>query len=419
MINQQNECIACFFCVKPEVIIVGGGISGLSAARLLSRRGVPFLLLESELQLGGRIQSENYDGYILDKGFQILNTAYPEWENQQINLNALSLKSFGSGAKIFQHGKLHTLADPFREGLVALEAFFSKSVSIKDMFLVLKLQRQLEKLGHQQIFSTTEITTLQYLQDYGFSKTFIETFFKPFYAGIFLEPELNTPAAMFAFVFKAFAEGTAALPEKGMQQLIKLISSEINPDCIRTSTWVKQVQSGSVTLEDGSVISAQHIWITSGLSEFQGVQRNAWKGNHSTSVLYFSSDIAPKWGKFIGLNASENRLVNHFCMPSAVQPSYSPEGKHLLSVTLKPGTSYREGMETEVQEELRQIKALEHPITFLKAISVTNALPNLSSMRFEPELIQLHEGVLATGDFAAYPSANAALHAGRLLVETL
>lgn len=419
MINQQNECIACFFCVKPEVIIVGGGISGLSAARLLSRRGVPFLLLESELQPGGRIQSENYDGYILDKGFQILNTAYPEWENQQINLNALSLNSFASGARIFQHGKVHTLADPFREELVAIEAFFSKSVSIKDMFLVLKLQRQLEKLGHQQIFSSTEITTLQYLQDYGFSKTFIETFFKPFYAGIFLEPELNTPAAMFAFVFKAFAEGTAALPEKGMQQLIKLISSEINPDCILTSTRVKQVQSGSVTLEDGSVISAQHIWITSGLSKFQGVQRNAWKGNHSTSVLYFSSDIAPKWGKLIGLNASENRLVNHFCMPSAVQPSYSPEGKHLLSVTLKPGTSYREGMETEVQEELRQIKALEHPITFLKAISVTNALPNLSSMRFEPELIQLHEGVLATGDFAAYPSANAALHAGRLLVETL
>ena len=167
------------------------------------------------------------------------------------------------------------------------------------------------------------------------------------------------------------------------------------------------------------MISAPHIWVTTGIAEFQGVQRSEWKGNNSTSVLYFSADTAPKWGKFIGLNAAANRLVNHFCMPSAVQPSYSPEGKHLLSVTLKPGTTYREGMETDVLEELRQIKALEQPATFLKAITVPGALPNLSSMRFEPELVQLHEGVLATGDFAAYPSANAALHAGRLLVESL
>jgi hypothetical protein len=40
-------------------------------------------------------------------------------------------------------------------------------------------------------------------------------------------------------------------------------------------------------------------------------------------------------------------------------------------------------------------------------------------MNYEPELIQLHHGVLATGDFAAYPSVNAALRAGRLLAETL
>lgn len=405
--------------MKPEVIIVGGGITGLSAARILSRRGVPFLLLESLSKLGGRIQSENYDGYILDNGFQIINTAYPEWENQQINLAALSLKSFASGAKIFQFGKIHTLADPFREGPVALEALFSKSVSIKDMLLVLKLRRDLERLNYQQIFDYFNATTLQFLEDFGFSKPFVKAFFKPFYAGIFLEPELNTPAAMFAFVFKSFAEGTAALPEKGMQQLIKLISSEIDDACIRTSTKVALVQSGMVTLEDGSVLTAPYIWVTTGISEFQGVRRTVWKGNHSTTVLYYSTDKAPKWGKFIGLNASENRLVNHFCMPSAVQPEYSPEGKHLLSVTLKPGKTYREGLEKDAVEELRSIHALEHPVNFLKAITVANALPGLSAMNYEPELIQLHHGVLATGDFAAYPSVNAALRAGRLLAETL
>lgn len=405
--------------MKPEVIIVGGGITGLSAARLLSSRGVPFLLLESEPKLGGRVQSEYWDGYILDKGFQILNTGYPEWENQQINIHAISLKSFASGAKIFEEGKVRTLADPFREGPVALQALFSKSVSFKDMWLILKLRNQLKKKSPEQIFSDHGGSTLSFLKQFGFSESFIRVFFRPFYAGIFLESELKTPASMFSFVFKAFAEGMATLPEKGMQQLIKLISSEIDDQCIKISTRVVEVKAGAVLLEDGTWLSAPHIWLTTGTSSMQGVDRRVWSGNHSTSVLYYSTEVPPKWGRFIGLNASQSGLVNHFCMPSAVQHSYCPEGKYLLSVSLRPGMAYREGMEMEVAEELRKIKAIHQPITFLKAIYVDHALPDLDSMCYEPELIRVAEGVLATGDFAAYPSLNAALHAGRLLVETL
>lgn len=419
MILQQKPGNVCFYGVNPEVIIVGGGITGLSAARLLSRRGVPFVLLESASQIGGRVQSEFYDGYILDRGFQILNTGYPEWENQQINIQALSLQSFASGAKIFQAGKVHTLADPFRDGLIAFQAFFSKSVSVKDMLLVLKLRFLLKRQDIVRIFAIENQSTLQFLQQFGFSNPFIEAFFKPFYSGIFLESELKTPASMFAFVFKAFAEGTAALPQKGMQQLVKLLSSEINDENILTDSKVTHVQSGMVTLSDGTTLSAPHIWLTTGTRPFQGVKRKEWQDNHATSVLYFSTDIAPNWGRFIGLNAAKTGLINHFCMPSAVHPSYSPKGKHLLSISLKPQINYVEGMEHEVMAELTAMNAIQHPAAFLKAITIPAALPNLTSMRYEPELIPLHDGVLATGDFAAYPSLNAALHAGRLLVESL
>jgi hypothetical protein len=348
-----------------------------------------------------------------------LNTAYPEWDNQQINIHALSLKSFASGAKIYVNGKVKTLADPFREGPIALQALFSGSISVKDMLLLLKLRNHLKSQSHEQIFSTGSSTTLQFLQDFGFSRTFIERFFRPFYAGIFLESELITPASMFSFVFKAFSEGTASLPDKGMHQLIKLISSELNDDNIRTSAKVVKVQTASLTLADGTELAAPRIWVTTGTSGFQGLHRKEWKNNHSTSVLYFSSDNAPAWGKFIGLNAVNNGLVNHFCMPSAVQSAYSPEGKHLLSISLRPGITYKEGMEVQVQQELEMLKAIHHPIAFLKAVTVDHALPNLNSMQYKPELIPLHEGVFATGDFAAYPSVNAALHAGRLLLETL
>ena len=63
--------------MKP-IVIVGAGISGLQAARLLEIQGATYLLLEKSNKIGGRVQSETVDGYVLDHGFQVLQTAYPE-----------------------------------------------------------------------------------------------------------------------------------------------------------------------------------------------------------------------------------------------------------------------------------------------------------------------------------------------------
>ena len=105
-------------------------------------------------------------------------------------------------------------------------------------------------------------------------------------------------------------------------------------------------------------------------------------------------------------------------MPSSVQPSYAPEGKHLLSVSLKPGIQPNQGMQDTVINELQAITRENIEARFLKSYAVSSALPNLSSMNYQPEIITVAEKVYASGDFAAYPSLNAALHAGRLLAET-
>ena len=95
------------------VIIVGGGIAGLAFARRLNRRGVPFQIREATGRVGGRIKTDRLDGYLLDRGFQVLQTAYPE-ARRALDYQRMDLRNFAPGAMIRIRGRFYTLADPLR-----------------------------------------------------------------------------------------------------------------------------------------------------------------------------------------------------------------------------------------------------------------------------------------------------------------
>jgi phytoene dehydrogenase-like protein len=96
-----------------EVVIVGGGVSGLSCARHLHAEGVRFTLLEAADRVGGRIRTDEAEGYRLDRGFQVLQTAYPE-ARRILDYARLDLCRFAPGAKVRIRGRFHTVADPLR-----------------------------------------------------------------------------------------------------------------------------------------------------------------------------------------------------------------------------------------------------------------------------------------------------------------
>ena len=88
-----------------------------------------------------------------------------------------------------------------------------------DKLKILKLNRHLKKKSISAIFKTPETTTLAYLQKLGFSEAMLQDFFKPFFSGIFLEPNLDTSSRMFEFVYKMFGDGLAVIPKSGMQAI--------------------------------------------------------------------------------------------------------------------------------------------------------------------------------------------------------
>ena len=92
------------------VLIVGAGMAGLSCAVHLHRAGLSVRVLEADQKVGGRVQTDNVDGFLLDRGFQVYLDAYPE-TGKLLDLKMLDLKPFKSGAHVFRDNKLHRLMD--------------------------------------------------------------------------------------------------------------------------------------------------------------------------------------------------------------------------------------------------------------------------------------------------------------------
>ena len=96
-----------------DVVIVGAGLAGLVAARTLGLNGIDSVILESSDGVGGRVRSDIVDGFVLDRGFQVLLTGYPEI-HRHLDIDALNLRAFEPGALVWREGKGTVVGDPFR-----------------------------------------------------------------------------------------------------------------------------------------------------------------------------------------------------------------------------------------------------------------------------------------------------------------
>jgi phytoene dehydrogenase-like protein len=241
--------------MNPDVLVVGAGVSGLVAAVELKRRGYSVLVLEASDAVGGRVRTDSVDGFLLDRGFQVLLTAYPE-ARRVLDFAALELKEFEPGAIIRHNGKFHRVADPIRRMRKLLRSAFAPIGTPADKMLVAELRGELLAMEIDQILSEPEESTLVNLREYGFSEKIIERFFRPFLGGIFLDPELATSARMFHFAYRMFAQGMAAISNGGMQAIPRQLAARLDESGIRFHSAVQHVWEGGVRLESGEELFA-------------------------------------------------------------------------------------------------------------------------------------------------------------------
>ena len=397
---------------SPSIHIIGGGISGLIAARVLEEHGLSATIIEASDRLGGRVKTDVVDGYSLDHGFQVLLTAYPA-AKKYLDFDALELQEFLPGSAIFKNGKQKIIGDPLRNLSLLLPTLFSGIGTVNDKLKILALNRRLKKKSIQNIFAEKEQTTHAYLENIGFSEAIITDFFTPFFSGIFLENKLDTSSRMFEFVYKMFGEGNAALPKDGIQAIPKQLFEKLKSTTFIFNTKVKSVENGSFKLESGEAIKSNFTIIAtqaSGLVSNLKNQATLWK---SCDTLYF--EIAKREIKkpLIGLIAAPNTLINNIFYHTSLQTSATAT-KELLSVTVidKQNLTDRQ-LVTEVQKELKELCNIDS-CTFIKQYNIPMALPNLQDIQYEmlPSETRLTETIFLAGDTQLNGSLNAAMIAG-------
>src|SRR5271165_3101616 len=193
---------------SPDVLIVGAGLAGLACARQLQERAVCFQILEASDGVGGRVRTDPVDGFLLDRGFQVLLTAYPEAQ-RLLNYPLLDLKTFAHGALSWYAGRMNKLVDPWRTPGAWKEVLQSDFGTFTDKLHIARLRRRLRNSSTEEIFSRPDRSTKDALQSEGFSKEMIQRFFRPLIGGILLDGSLSSSSRMFEFVFKMLSEGSA------------------------------------------------------------------------------------------------------------------------------------------------------------------------------------------------------------------
>ncbi len=399
-----------------QPVIIGAGVAGLVAALHLEEAGHAPILLDAADHVGGRVGTDEEQGFLLDHGFQVLLTAYQE-ARRYLDFDQLDLRKFEPGALIFADGKAFPVSDPIRKPSALPTMALSPVGSPADKFRMWKLTRQLKAMDRSACFEQPPQSTLAYLQAYGFSDRVIERFFRPFFGGIFLERELETDASMFRFVFKMFSEGHAAIPNRGMAAIPRQLRARLKQTDLRLSQKVLQVAGSEIRLEGGEKMTFRQLILATEPSRILPNLHGQGPAYRTTTLLYFKAAASPLHRPHIALVAEPGSPVNNWCVLTDVAPGYGPGGEALLSVSLREGSLGREEEAprrvAEALQNLRGMGGVE--LEFLRRYDIPRALPVLSDMVFDmpPSQTRLTDNIFLAGDHLLNPSLDAAMRSGR------
>lgn len=400
-----------------DVVVVGAGLAGLVASKVLEDAGLSVALVEASDGVGGRVRSDIVDGFILDRGFQVLLTGYPELA-RHLDIDALNLRRFEPGAIVWRRGRGSLVSDPFRRPSTLASTALAPVGSPFDKARIAMLRRRLLGTDPRALLRGADTSTATALADRGFSSAMIERFFRPLVGGIQLDPHLSTSVRMFDVIFRTLADGDSAVPALGMGRISAQLADGLRSTSLHLRCHVVNVEPGRVRTRDGHSIDARAVVVaTEGpvASELLGLPK---VGSRAAGCVWFDAPATPVSTPHVVLDGTGAGPVLNVAVMSNVSPDYAPAGRHLIAAAM-PGVADGD-LESMARNQLRswwgpQVDGWRH----LRTDRIAHGQPAQDPPFSPKKSVSLGQGLFVCGDHRDTGSIQGAMFSGRRCAESV
>ncbi|MDP9333788.1 MAG: FAD-dependent oxidoreductase [Actinomycetota bacterium] len=393
-------------------MIVGAGLAGLVCAQDLTRAGVGCQVLEASDGVGGRVRTDNVNGFLLDRGFQIVLTAYPQIQ-QRLDLDALDLRYFEPGAMVRVRGGFHRVSDPIRRPLQMLETIGAPIGG--DKARLARLVFDVRTHSVRELLRRPDTTTIDRLVSAGFSDRMIESFWRPLFAGIQLDPQLEVSSRRFDTILRMLAIGATGVPRHGIGAVPAQLAWTLPEGAVRLGARVVHVTGSGVTLDHGEHLPARAVVVaTEGTAAHRLLgDRVPDPGSRAAACCWYSVPRPPIPGPVLVLNGEATGPVMNLAVMSEVAPSYAPQGRSLVAAAV-PGI---DALDSTITQRAREQLARWFGLTtreweHLRTDVITHGQPCQRPPLDPKRRVVLGDGVFVCGDHRDTASIQGAMFSG-------
>ena len=407
-----------------DVVIVGAGLAGLRCARRLTELGRHVIVLESGDAVGGRVRTDVIDGFRCDRGFQVLNPAYPA-VRRWVDVGALDLKPFGSGVLVRRLDGLQVVADPVREPRLLSRTIRSGYLRPRELVGVTRWTAR-AIADPQAMMRQPDSTLADSLDEAGVTGRLRQEIIDPFLAGVLADSHGASSANFTKLLVRMFALGRPAVPARGMKALPEQLAAPLGDD-VRLGHLVESItpRDGGVDVQvDGAPVRARAVVVATdpvGAARLTPIHEPRSKG---LVTWWFE---APEPPTHLPLIALDGRRTEHVPGPvwntavlTAAAPSYAPSARHLVEATCLLDRPDGDASEGEVLRHVGEIYGCDtagwHAVTRHR---VDAALTVMAPPLVVRRPVTIGDGVFVCGDHRDTASIQGALVSGQRAAEAV
>ena len=392
-----------------DTVIIGAGLAGLTAAGVLHAAGRHVVVLEAGDAVGGRVRTDVVDGMLLDRGFQLLNPAYPR-ARTTLDLAALQLRQFGPGAVVAHGGGRVVVADPRRSPRDIVSTLRMPFGTLRQKLAFVRWAAEIGFGPAARIKSRPDAAFEDELHRRAMAGGLVESVLRPFLAGVLADGDLVTSRRLVELLVRSFIRGTPGVPAAGMQAIPAQLAARLPAGTVRLSTPARAITGPRVMTDDGE-ITGRAVIVATDAPAAHALTALQTPPMRSLTTFYHLAPSSPANRPMLHLDGDRRGPLVNTAVMTDTAPGYAP-GRTLIASTVLGADASGE-MERQVRRHAATIYGSdtggwEHVATY----PILDALPETPAGTPIRRPVELGDGLFVAGDHRDTASLQGALVSG-------